>query len=141
VIALEGVRDVLNTRLGTVSGIYATRYIGTASVTPAPSVGYVEAEFRPATAEAITLGTDGVVERTGLYFVRLYSPTGGGTALDALADTTLAAFERGVTLTTADSAQVRISGRPAPSRTELVASTAGRSAVLLTIPWQVRTAD
>src|SRR5436190_4684816 len=101
-LLLGGVRDALDTRLATTSGLYALRYNGTVTITPAPSVGYVETEFVPATTETITLGPSSEVERTGLYIVRLYSPTGGGTALDALADTTLAVFPRALALAAAD---------------------------------------
>jgi hypothetical protein len=142
VIDLADVRDALSTRLNTVSGIYAAQYDGTASVAPAPSVGYVEKVFVPATAQVITVAeTSPEVERTGLYLPRLYSPTGGGSALDDLADDVLAAFPAHLDLAVSGGFVVRIRGDIAPTRGELVASTAGRSAVLVTIPWRIRSAD
>jgi hypothetical protein len=141
VIALAGVETALQTQLYTVSGLPTTRYVGTASIAPAPSVAYVETEFVPATTTAITMGMDGEVAREGGYFVRLYSATGGASTLAALADAVLAAFERGTALLTAGSDVVRIKGRPAPKRGGLIATTAGRSAVLVEIYWFVQTAD
>jgi hypothetical protein len=138
VIALEDVRDALATRLATTAGLYATRYDGTASVTPAPSVGYVESDFVPATTAAITVGLNSEVERTGLYVVRLYSPTGGGTALDALADAVLAVFPRHLDLAVSGGFVLRVRGDIGPFRGQLTASNAGRSAIAVTVPWRVR---
>lgn len=140
-IALDDVRDALATQLGTVSGLPTLRFNGTAAVAPAPSSAYVEEDFVPATAEAITIGTDGEVERTGLYVVRLYSATGGGSTLDALADSVLAAFERYTALAVSGGFVVRIRGDIAPARGQIIASTAGRSAIAVTIPWRLRSAD
>jgi hypothetical protein len=141
VIALASVRDALSTRLNTTPGIYATQYDGTASVKPIPSVGYVEKDFSPSTATAITVGPNGTVERTGLYVVRLYSPSNGGTALDALADAVLAVFPRYLDLAVSGGFVLRIDGGIAPTRDDLVASTAGRSAIAVTIPWRIRSVD
>lgn len=140
-VQLEGVRDALATQLGTVTGLPTTRYNGIAAVAPAPSVPYVEEDFVPATAEAKTVGRDSEVERTGMYFVRLYSATGGGATLDALADDVLAVFPRNLALATSDGAFVRISGDFAPRRGQVVASTAGRSVVAIDVKWWLRSFD
>jgi hypothetical protein len=140
-VALANVRDALSTRLNTATGIYATQYDGRASVTPAPSVGYVEKEFDPATAEAITVGTSPEMERDGFYFVRLYSPTGGGAALDALADVVLAVFPAHLDLAVTGGFVLRVRGDFAPRRGKIEATTAGRSAIAVTVPWRVRSVD
>jgi hypothetical protein len=141
VIALANVRDALSTRLNTAAGIYATQYDGTASKTPVPSVGYVEKDFVPATTEAITVGISSEVERTGLYVIRLYSPTSGGALLDALADAVLAVFPRHLDLAVTGGFVLRVRGDLGPFRGQLTASTAGRSAIAITVPWRVRSVD
>jgi hypothetical protein len=140
-VALANVRDALSTRLNTATGIYATQYDGRASVAPAPSVGYVEKEFDPTTAEAITVGLSSEVERTGLYVIRLYSPSSGGALLDALADAVLAVFPRHLDLAVTGGFVLRVRGDIAPTRGLLTASTAGRSAIAVTVPWRVRSVD
>jgi hypothetical protein len=112
-IALEGVRDALATRLATASGIPATRYDGTASVSPAPSVAYVEADFVPSGTERVTLALTGAdVKRDGLYVVRWFSATGDSDTLDDAADAVLAVFPTNLTLTTANGETVRVKTRP-----------------------------
>jgi hypothetical protein len=141
-IALEGVRDALATRLATASGIPATRYDGTASVSPAPSVPYAEADFLPSHGGRITLGATGAeVQREGLYVVRLFSATGDSDTLDDDADAVLAVFPHDLTLTTANGETVRIKGRPVPWRGMIERAHAGRSVVVITIPWWTQTVD
>jgi hypothetical protein len=140
-VAMANVRNALSTRLNTASGIYATQYDGTARIAPAPSVGYVEKDFDPTTAQAITVAIDPEMERDGIYFVRLYSPTAGGTAIDALADTVLAVFPVGLDLAVTGGFVLRVRGDFAPRRDATVASTAGRSAVRISIPWRIRSSD
>lgn len=140
-IALAGVETVLQTQLYAVAGLPTTRYVGTAAIAPAPSAAYVESLFQPTTSTAVGMTMAGDVAREGLYAVTLYSASGAGSTLAALADLVLAAFERGQSFVTADNAVVRISGRPAPKRGGLIATTAGRSALLIEIYWFVQTAD
>jgi hypothetical protein len=141
VIALAGVEDALQAQLYTVSGLPTLRYVGITPIAPAPSVAYVETDFQPTSASAVGMTMAGDVAREGLYAVRLYSATGGASTLGTLADSVLAAFERGRSFVTADGSAVRISGRPAPVRGGIEATTAGRSAVLIKIFWFVQTAD
>jgi hypothetical protein len=140
-VAMADVRDALSTRLNTASGIYATQYDGTAAIAPAPSVGYVEKDFDPTAAAAITVGTDPEMERDGLYVVRLYSPTAGGAAIDDKADAVLAVFPPHLDLAVTGGFVLRVRGDFAPRRDATVASTAGRSAVRITIPWRIRSSD
>jgi hypothetical protein len=142
VIALERVRDALATRLATASGIPSIRYDGTASVSPAPSAAYIEADFVPATATRSTIGATGAeVVRDGLYVVRWYSATGDADTLDDGADAVLAVFPGGLTLLTSSSEVVRIHTRPAPYRGLIQLAHAGRSVVPITIAWWTQTVD
>jgi hypothetical protein len=140
-VAMAAVRDALSTRLNTTAGIYATQYDGRARIAPAPSVGYVEKDFDPTTATAITIGLDAEMERDGLYLPTLYSPSGGGSAIDALADAVLAVFPKHLDLAVSGGFVLRVRGDFAPRRDATVASTAGRSAVRITIPWRIRSSD
>jgi hypothetical protein len=141
-IALEGVRDALATRLATVTGIPATRYDGTASVSPAPSVAYVEADFVPSGTDRVTLAlTSADVRRDGLYVVRWFSATGDSDTLDDAADAVLAVFPTNLTLTTANGETVRVKTRPGPWRGLIERAHAGRSVVTTTIPWWTQTVD
>jgi hypothetical protein len=142
VIALERVRDALATRLATASGIPATRYDGTAAISPAPSVAYVEADFVPATATRTTLGASGAeVVRDGFYVVRWFSATGDADTLDDAADAVLAVFPHTLTLLTSSGEVVHIHGRPAPKRGTIELAHAGRSVVPITIAWWTQTVD
>lgn len=139
-ISLTDVQQALDNQRDTLGTLPAIKYDGSAPVAPAPSVPYLETDFIPATAQLITIGRSGEVERTGLYVLRLYSASGQAGTMDDLADDVLALFPHTADFTY-NGAVVRIRGDIAPWRGLVTVGTAGRSYVTITIPWRTRSAD
>lgn len=90
--------------------------------------------FQPQQMHSIA-GANGIVERRGLYVIRLYGVQGPGVAaLSEVADSILALFTPETTMT-AGSETVRVRGNPGPYLSDFLPEPPGWIALVITIPW------
>ncbi len=118
-ISHTAVQLALRNRLLTVSGLPA-RAVENKDYTPVAGTAYVEEKLVPATQSMLGLDAASSAIWTGLYVVTLHGLSNTGLAVSTSADSVLAKFAPGLTLTATDGTVVRISKSPAPYRGEVM---------------------
>lgn len=109
--------------------------------TPTAGSPYVEEELVPGPVVQLTLGKEnGELELTPMYIVRVYVPKGKGSdAGSAYADALLRLFKAHSTMTLDNGDVLRVRGKPAPYRGQLIQRKPGWASVPVTIPLRMTT--
>lgn len=122
-------------------GLPAGREWENEAFTPTTGAPYVEEELVPGPMDQITLGkTNGELELTPLYVVRVNVPEGVGTdAVRAYTDALLKLFKPHSTMTLTNGDVLRVRGDPAPYPGQLIQRKSGWATVPVTIPLRMTT--
>jgi hypothetical protein len=108
--------------------------------TPLDGRWHVEEDYIPGDTRVLAMGGAAPMDEDPVYRLKLFSPSGYGTAgLYRVADALLALYAPRTTFTLAGSNGMRVRDRPAPTRSRLAAS-GGRSMIAVTVPLRVRAA-
>ena len=134
-ISHTAVHLALRVRLQTVSGLPSLASENKA-FTPTTGRTYVEEALVPASQSLIGLTTSGPCEWDGLYVVTLHGLANTGLAVSTLADSILAKFTPGLTLTSTNNETIRIRGTPAPWRGQVLTAD-GWAVCTITIPYWI----
>lgn len=122
-------------------GIPALRNTENLALAPIAGRWYVSEDYAGPTQTITTMTARGWAEYRGLYVLKVFGVENTGSlALDTVADAVLAAFPADSALSVSDGHTVRIGGKPAPYRSQILAGPSGWSVLSITIPWWCQSA-
>lgn len=108
----QDIRNALQTRLETVTGLPETVYEGV-SYAPVPGTPFIASALVPAAARPVTMGQDHLILHEGTFEIAVSYPSGVGTgSAEAMADAIKAVFTAESVLTVgANNIRIRYSER------------------------------